>query len=259
MNQTWQFLEVTYCLQWQSPWHVGSGMSSIGVDRLVRVRVAAVKNPFSGQRILRRVPYVPGSQIKGVLRHQCEKLYAIWSPEVASPHSSGADPPVSLLQGFRPLNQSPMLVDRLFGNCYQGECLIVEDAVPEEWEDNYSTIYGRTAIDRMTGTVREATLFFTEVTSQTFPQFRGRILGKHPPGSLTQDDDGFPMEYSLLLAALVSIDALGADKSVGLGRCQISVEKIVWNNNQQLSLDEALKPLQDPEWAEWLKTIRENA
>ncbi len=259
MNSRWHHLEISFCVRWESPWHVGSGMGTVGVDRLLRFRVAAVREGQSDRRVLRRVPYVPGSQLKGVLRHQCERLYAAWAGKVVPVHAGTGAPPKELLHHFGPLVKSPLLVDRLFGNRFQGECLFVEDALPESWEERSWLIMGRTAVDRRTGTVREGTLFFTQVGVSSFPPLRSRVLGRHPPGVLTQDGDAFPFEYALLVAALMTIDALGADKSAGFGRCQLRIENIRWNEHGSLPLEDALRPLEDPEWPELAALVRENS
>ncbi|MCS7239302.1 MAG: RAMP superfamily CRISPR-associated protein [Thermoguttaceae bacterium] len=258
MNQSPQELAVQFSIHWKSPWHVGSGLSTSGVDRLLRVRTAEVVDGNSGLSRLLLVPYVPGSQLKGVLRHTCEQIVATCNGEVVSPHTVGREPPEGLLHSFRPAHESNLIVDRLFGSRYQGDCLFVEDAVPAEVHGDYGVIYGRTAVDRLTGTVREGTLFFTEVASQHFPPLKSRILARHEPGTLTMEDGTtkFPFEYALLIAGLLSIDSLGGDKSAGFGRCKINVDQIRWNGNP-ISVQEALEPLQDEEWYGLAELIRE--
>ena len=58
------------------------------------------------------------------------------------------------------------MVDRLFGNRYQGECLFVTNAVPvpvSSEVESMTSVQARTAIDRVTGTVMEATLVHNRV------------------------------------------------------------------------------------------------
>ena len=64
-------------------------------------------------------------------------------------------------------------------------------------------VEARTAIDRVTGTVMDQHLFTTEVV-QADVNLRGEIRARHPRGVLTQDADGFPYEYALLLAGISS-------------------------------------------------------
>lgn len=258
-NHQPQRLDVRFCVRWEAPWHVGSGQGTAWVDRLVRRRAC-------GQRGA-RLPYVPGSELKGVLRHQCERLLTALNGNFVSPHvAPGVEPPDALLEAFRPLRDSALVIDRLFGTRYQGECLFVDDALPPESAGdlpaNLPTMpVGRTSIDRLTGTARHQTLFVTEVVMAHDAVLAGRLQARHGPGVLTlkDGDSGFPMEYSLLLAGLLSIDALGGDKSAGLGCCRIEVpeRQVRWNDEPKFPLSEALASFEDPEWFDWLTTIRD--
>jgi hypothetical protein len=92
-------------------------------------------------------------------------------------------------------------------------------------------------------------LFITEVAGVSAssneeaqgPHLSGWIRGRHPPGVLTPYDGGFPYEYALLIAGLLGVEALGGDKSVGLGRCRIEVapDALSWNG-RSVSPQEAL-------------------
>ena len=216
---TSQRLDVTFTVTWESGWHVGSGFGTALADRLVRRRAG--------------VPFVPGSQVKGVLRHHCERLAAALDCPVLSPHATDEDQQIELVEHFAPLERSALLVDRLFGTRYQGECLFVSDAVPPARfrRTKRTELRTRTALDRVTGTVKERHLFVIEVTEPTSPDLTGRIQARHPAGVLTPYDGGFPYEYALLLAALLSLESFGGDKSVGLGRCRLGVteDTVTWN------------------------------
>lgn len=114
-------------------------------------------------------------------------------------------------------------------------------------------------MDRVTGTVLEGHLFTTESVEPTEGPLEGRIRARHPAEVLTQDGDGFPFEYALLLAALLSVDSLGGNKSAGLGRCHINIadNSLQWNG-QPLEISGALASFRDlvAEWAEWVQTVR---
>ena len=241
-----QRLDLCYHIVWQGRWHVGSGYQSAVADRLV-------------QRLPDGAPFVPGSQIKGVLRHQCERLTLALGLKAVSPHAGIEKEERSLVEYFTPLEKSDLMVDRLFGSRYQGECLFVTNAVPVSSEKSMSSVQARTAIDRVTKTVMEHHLFTTELTEGDIC-LRGEIRARHPAGVLTQEEDGFPYEYALLVAGLLSLDALGGDKSVGLGRCEVNLEtgSLRWNG-QRISLDEVLQSFQKEkeEWGEWVNTLRE--
>ena len=197
-----QRLDLCYRIIWQGRWHVGSGYQSAVADRLLR-------------RLPNDAPFVPGSQIKGVLRHQCERLALALGLKVINPHAGIEEDEQNLIKHFTPLKKSDLMVDRLFGSRYQGECLFVTNAVPVSSEvESATSVQARTAIDRVTGTVMEQHLFTTELTEGDV-NLRGKIRARHPAGVLTQYEDGFPYEYDLLVAALLSLDALGGDKSLG--------------------------------------------
>lgn len=253
MNRHPQRLDVEFTITWEAGWHVGSGQGSARVDRLLRRRACGPRGV--------RVPFVPGSQIKGVLRHQCERLLALLGGNVVSPHVVGREPDSALLDAFRPLAQSALVIDRLFGSRFQGDCLFVKDAVPNE-EDRQSTLrlHSRTSIDRVSGTARDRTLFVTEVAQAGGPELHSHVRARHPVGALTQDGDGFPFEYSLLLTGLLSLDALGGDKGTGLGKCRITIVggAVRWNEKSNFSLEEALKSFGDlrDDWYAFLKDFR---
>ena len=239
-----QRLDLCYHIVWQGRWHVGSGYQSAVADRLV-------------QRLLDGAPFVPGSQIKGVLRHQCERLTLALGLKAVNPHTGIEKDEHSLIEYFKPLKKSDLMVDRLFGSRYQGECLFVTNAVPVSSEESMSSVQARTAIDRVTKTVMEHHLFTTELTEGDI-NLRGEIRARHPAGVLTQEEGGFPYEYALLVAGLLSLEALGGDKSVGLGRCEVHLEteSLRWNG-QHIPLDEVLQGFREEEWGEWVNTLRE--
>ena len=258
-----QRLDIAYRIEWQGTWHVGSGFGTARADRLVR-RWGGRNGPA----------FVPGSQLKGVLRHQAERLAATLLPEecpVVPPHANGQDAVQALLEHFLPLDQSPALVDRLFGTRYQGDCLYVDDALPDPVErarasDETSIVpprlMARTAMDRLTGTVRERHLFVTEISEPGTQPLQGRIRARHPAGVLLPHD-GFPLEYALLIAALIGIEGLGGDKSVGQGHCRIVINDepaMRWSDGDRettIGVAEALALFKSDEWATYVELLEE--
>ena len=241
-----QRLDLSYRIAWQGRWHVGSGYQSAAADRHQR------RWGGDGQ------PFVPGSQIKGVLRHQCERLAAALNLGTVDPHAGTEERDRRLTEHFQPLAKSCLLIDRLFGTRYQGECLFVTNAVPVDSNRCSATaVEARTAIDRVTGTARERHLFTTELVDGEV-DLRGQIRARHPAGVLTQDDDDLPYEYALLVAGVLSLDTLGGDKSVGLGRCNMSIEpeSLRWNGREE-TLPSALKSFEEPDWADMIDLLRE--
>lgn len=241
-----QRLDLSYCITWEGRWHVGSGYQSAVADRLLR-RLGGTND----------APFVPGSQIKGVLRYQCERLACALDLEVVNPHAGIEEDEKDLVKHFKPLTQSTLIIDRLFGSRFQGECLFVTNAVPvlsNGTEKRTGTsVQPRTALDRVTGTVMEQHLFTTEF-SEAGPCLHGTIRARHPAGVLTPYQNGFPYEYMLLLVVLLSLDTLGGDKSTGLGRCKVEIQEntLLWNSNP-IPLDEVLTGFREAlaEWKEF--------
>jgi CRISPR/Cas system CSM-associated protein Csm3 (group 7 of RAMP superfamily) len=247
-----QRFDLVFEITWAGGWHVGSGHAGARVDRLVRRR-GGLHGP----------PFVPGAQLKGVLRHQCERLAAVLGCRVVSPHAGEAAQRDTLVEAFQPLARSEFPVDRLFGSRYQGECLFVEDALPSRSPGGTRSLpAARTAIDRVTGTSREQHLFVTEVAGQPARGLRGRLRARHPAGVLTQFGDDLPYEYGLLLAAFRGLEALGGNKSVGLGECRVALvgdPAPRWNSNA-LSADELDRRVEncfdEADWADWVAEVR---
>ncbi len=244
-----QRLNIHYRITWSGNWHVGSGFRTAATDRLI-------------QRLGGRdgVPYVPGSQIKGVLRHACERFSAALELESIDPHATGTEQPRRLVAHFRPLGSSGLIVDRLFGSRFQGDCLFVDNAMPVDVAEGRGSLAAtevrtRTAMDRVTRTVKERHLFSTEMADGQL-QLAGRIRARHPAGVLTVEEDGFPYEYALLVAGLLSIDQLGGDKSCGLGQCAIDVRELRWNGTT-ITTGDALKSFEEPEWGGLVDLVRE--
>jgi CRISPR/Cas system CSM-associated protein Csm3 (group 7 of RAMP superfamily) len=244
-----QRLDVACTITWDSSWHVGSGQGTAEIDRLLRKRACGPRGE--------RAPFVPGSQIKGVLRHHCERLLASLGGSVVSPHMVGRERPKEALDNFRPLAQSGLLIDRLFGSRFQGDCLFVKDAIAPAEVSQALMLHSRTAIDRVSGTARDHTLFVTEIAQAHGSPMRTSLQVRHPAGVLTQDGDGFPFEYALLLAGLLSLNALGGDKSTGLGQCRIAIDgdTVRWNS-APYPVDNALKCFKEcPADGEWLLMV----
>ena len=120
-------------------------------------------------------------------------------------------------------------------------------------EEKTTSVQTRTAMDRVTGTVMEQHLFTTELVESGI-NLRGRIRGRHPAGVLTPYDNGFPYEYALLVAGILSLETLGGDKSTGLGRCKITLEgnQLCWNGDS-IKQDDALQSFRvlNEEWGLW--------
>ena len=242
-----QRLDLCYEIVWKGRWHIGSGYQSAVADRLLR-RMGGVK----------RYPFVPGSQLKGVLRHQCERLALALGFEAINPHAVTPEDEKALVTHFTPLTNSKLIVDRLFGSRYQGECLFVTNAMPVSSDGEKTTsVQTRTAMDRVTGTVMEQRLFTTELVEVEI-NLQGQIRGRHPAGVLTQYEGEFPYEYALLVAGILSLETLGGDKSTGLGRCEVKLEgdKLCWNGDS-INQNDVLQSFTEEDWHTMVELLRE--
>ena len=85
-----QRLNLKYEIAWQGRWHVGSGYQSAATSRLLQ-RMGGVDG----------VPFVPGSQIKGVLRHQCERFALALGLEAINPHAGIEKDDQKLVKHFK--------------------------------------------------------------------------------------------------------------------------------------------------------------
>ena len=216
-------------------WHIGSGIGSPVVDRLT------IKDPM-------RQPYIPGSTLKGVVRHVCEKLAQALKFETTDPHDE------TNIASFCSAEKTPYVVDRLFGSRFEGEKLFFRDAVIKEefYPPSYTSVIARTCIDRVTGTAKEKALFNTEYIEKI--PLSATITGIH--SQLTVENDSFPIEYSLLVAALKCCIAIGGDKSTGKGALDIFIENICYNG-RDVSTDNALAVFkEEPEFADNYKLLR---
>jgi hypothetical protein len=134
------------------------------------------------------------------------------------------------------------------------------DRSEERSGDGWSSIVTtRVTIDRLTGTAREQRLFTSEAAPrQLTGRLGGRLRARHPAGVLTQDDDGFPYEYSLLVAALCGLDALGGEKGTGRGSCRVEIPDggLRWNG-RGITIQAAEKAFDEPDWGEMMQLLRE--
>lgn len=211
-------IALVYEIHLQGPLHCGSGYVRGLLDR------AVVRN---GKGDL----YVPGSTIKGKVRHAAEQIATTLG--FRSSHFSHR-PDYRMCQGAALCD-----VCRLFGSPRAGEKLFFADATIHEdlaplfhapgWQRQlpvYQT-WERTqvAMHRRTGIAAEGRLFSSEFAVPVLV-FRGSIDGTidtstaHPQVSALH----------LLLASLWTIEGLGGDGTRGAGRCAIEVTSLRVND-----------------------------
>lgn len=185
-------------LTFDGPFNVGSGAlgGSLADKPLVR--------DARGQ------PVIPGSTLKGRLRHEVERLAPVLLPDERPPCTS----PVAerMCQG----DQEPCPVCRLFGSPWLPGRLTFSDLVLVDPKFEYPPPghlrYG-VGLSRRRRVAEDQLLYTTEVVAPGVPlTFHGTIRG--------EVDE---VDMSLLQAGLESLFALGGGKTAGLGWFELEV------------------------------------
>ncbi|WP_445627672.1 RAMP superfamily CRISPR-associated protein [Nostoc sp. DSM 114167] len=161
---------------------------------------------------------IPASQLKGRLRHECEKLARGLGWEIfASPKAETLCPTEEqvsrefqsryLVAGYRGYH---CLISQIFGNPILPSRIVVDDLICHiEREDLPDVIRPGVTINRRRLTAEENKLFFLETSpANNQLEFTGEI-------HLLPDCP--PYAKALILAGLRHIHALGGSKSAGLG------------------------------------------
>jgi CRISPR/Cas system CSM-associated protein Csm3 (group 7 of RAMP superfamily) len=175
---------------------------------------------------------IPGSQLKGRLRHECEKLARSLGWWIALSPGAEALCPDVVEERFRECYRVPTypgyhcLVSQIFGDPILPARIAVDDLVCEyEREALGEVIRPGVSINRSRQTAEDQKLFFLE-TSPVNAQipFKGSIhlLAGCPEGAI-----------ALLAAAFQHIHALGGSKSAGLGW-------LTWTEAPQVDSDDEI-------------------
>ncbi len=144
---------------------------------------------------------IPGSHLKGRLRHECEKL------------ARGLRLPVSESPNPGAMMQTPnCVISKIFGNPQISSRLWVDDFICEAQREELPTevIRPGVTINRRRGTAEHEKLYYLETSPANQKlEFTGQIHLE----LVSEIDYALP----LLLAGLQHIKALGGSKSAGLG------------------------------------------
>ncbi len=209
-------IHIQYQLIARSSWHCGTGLNNGLTDR-------GMARDSEGYA------YIPGSTIKGLLRHHATRLACILGWKASLPHTGD-------LQSFSRYCVRD-IPDLIFGSQYRPGTLYFDDVLlcnedcgffkqdgQSDWLAQQSETRIRVGLSRVTNTARAHHLFSTEYGIPDL-RFEGTLFG-FLPGIALRDPDLPPYTLSLILlvAALSSLDAVGGDKSIGAGRmaCNIS-------------------------------------
>jgi CRISPR/Cas system CSM-associated protein Csm3 (group 7 of RAMP superfamily) len=162
---------------------------------------------------------IPASQLKGRLRHECEKLARGLGWQIfESPSATSLSPTEAQVeQRFREVYQVPSyrgyhcLVSQIFGNPILPSRIIVDDLVClQEPDDLPEVLRPGVTINRSRRTAEDKKLYFLETSpANTQLEFEGAIHLLYP------DCPGYAK--ALIVAGLHHIHALGGSKSAGLG------------------------------------------
>lgn len=162
---------------------------------------------------------IPASQLKGRLRHECEKLARGLGWQIfESPSAASLCPTEAQVeQQFRESYRVPgyrgyhCLVSQIFGNPILPSRIIVDDLVcPQEADDLPEVLRPGVTINRSRRTAEDKKLYFLETSPANAQlEFEGAIHLLYPecPG----------YAKALIVAGLHHIHALGGSKSAGLG------------------------------------------
>ncbi|QLE54771.1 RAMP superfamily CRISPR-associated protein [Nostoc sp. TCL26-01] len=181
---------------------------------------------------------IPASQLKGRLRHECEKIarglkwHICYSPnpQTMCPQRAGlsedfiiSDYEISTLAEDR---QHHCLICQIFGNPVLPSRITFDDLICQEAPENLpEVIRPGVTINRRRRTAEEDKLFFLETSpANTQLRFTGNIYLSHPP----------VYAAALIQAGLRHIHALGGSKSAGLGWLHwefpaLTVEQAAWD------------------------------
>ncbi|AFY80156.1 RAMP superfamily CRISPR-associated protein [Oscillatoria acuminata] len=184
---------------------------------------------------------IPGSQLKGRLRHECEKLArGLDWPICESPTAETMCPQLAgfsdqekakfnrSYDGIEPDHQHHCLICQMFGNPALASRIVVDDLICAEDPENLPEVLRPgVTINRRRQTAEDKKLYFLE-TSPPNAQLKFK-------GSLHFQPNCPDYAKALILAALRHINALGGSKSAGLGWLtwkypkDIKIEDEIWS------------------------------
>lgn len=181
---------------------------------------------------------IPGSQLKGRLRHECEKIARglKWpicyspNPQTMCPQRAGLTEDFARteykISEVEEDKHHHCLICQIFGNPALPSRIILDDLICEEEPDNLpEVIRPGVTINRRRQTAEEDKLYFLETSPANIQlRFTGNIYLSNAP----------IYAAPLILAGLCHINALGGSKSAGLGWLHwelpnLPLEQAAWN------------------------------
>ena len=188
---------------------------------------------------------IPASQIKGRLRHECEKIARAlkWDicespkPDTMCPQRTGVVGNFGRKE-YQIRRGSHCLICQIFGNSVLPSRILFDDLVCIENPDDLpEVIRPAVTINRRRQTAEENKLYFLETSpANASLKFTGQIhlLPNWQPDIADSDRPDFAK--ALIYAGLKHINALGGSKSTGLGwlhweidASEFAVEEAIWS------------------------------
>jgi CRISPR/Cas system CSM-associated protein Csm3 (group 7 of RAMP superfamily) len=205
--------------------------------------------------------YVPGSTIKGVLRESCELIAMLFNLSVKDPHDEK--------QALKAHMGDIDIVESIFGSRFKESSLFFDNAYMisenQKFFDGQSKDTKKkylfmqvehrtqTSISRRTGIAKEGALYSSEFGISGL-SFSGSIHGVIE-GFLTEDSEGnlnSPYALFLLVAGVNFAERIGANRSIGMGRCKFTIDELIINGESKMP-DSYLKRVEDLEYYEIAK------
>jgi len=223
-------VKVDLAVQMTSDFHVGSGAGIAGLADRAVIRLA--NNEL----------VIPGSAIKGRVRHHCEQLARTLKLRICGGKASDS----ALCKDDLP----PCLICSLFGSEWRPGTLRFSDAKLSEWLRNL--------VQAQQDASDEFAEFDYQVTSRTRNR-RNRVLGRAEESALFTFEQGtgglvfegvisgpllcsetggeaLPLEIAALLASIRLVQCLGGKKTIGLGACVLKVNGLTVEESIDISL-----------------------
>ncbi len=200
---------------------VGTYSITAIIDSALSIGAGGSSGSLSDKPIVRNAVgnlIIPGSHLKGRLRHECEKIARGLGWCVSrSPN------PRNMVGDYTVPNKTELskhcIISSIFGDASQSSCLLVDDLVCKISSKDLPTEVLRpgVTINRRRRTAEDKKLFYLETSPpNTQLRFTGSIHLIDPPSYAT----------ALICAGLRHINALGGSKSAGLGWLNWELEEI---------------------------------
>lgn len=172
-----------------------------------------------------RMPYIPGTTIKGNIRRSCEEIALMLGMSIPPKKNDPKDAPKG-----DPKDWSKLEIAKIFGTPFMSAGITFESAYPNNvhsldyFADCLVNVEKHNQIDIQTGTALE-NHFFSHETSTKKLEFEFSINPSLVPDTFLSDK-----ERALLVAGILFTDRIGGKKSRGRGKCKLSIKDGKWES-----------------------------